>query len=222
MHEAQEQLAEASTNTYEEIIDPVTGMKQGEKIPIVGEEHMRILLALNNTRELMEQGELEDALVAEMVTTALVNKSEYTLNPQARFATGTTLQMKEAEFVNTKFIPENEGIFANTLEYAKEKCDDGILDESEQSKRELQLLLGGGASRIPEELLEMMGMGGRPSRCDLPNNASLEILKEIFEQVQDMKKCHDELVGNTNQNNDGEEEDADNNNMAEDDSDEDG
>lgn len=81
-------------------------------------------------------------------------------------------------------------------------------------------MLGGGASRIPEELLEMMGMGGRPSRCDLPNNASLEILKEIFEQVQDMKKCHDELVGNTNQNNDGEEEDAGNNDMVEDDADE--
>lgn len=109
-------------------------MNQWDKIPIVGEDHMRILLALNNTRELMEQGQLEDALVAEMVTTALVNKSEYTLNPQARFATGTTLQMKEAEFVNTKFIPENEGIFANTLEYAKEKCDDGILDESEDSR----------------------------------------------------------------------------------------
>ena len=227
VNEAQEQLAAAVASnkqpmTYDEIIDPATGLKQGDKIPIAGEEHMRILFAMNNARQLMENGQLEDALVAEMVATALLHESEYALNHQALFATGTALQMKEVEFVDVKSIPENEGIFVNTLVYAKRKCDDGILDESEQSKKELQTLLGGvavGGRMLPEELLDMLGLSNEP-RGDLPDNVRLEILKEIFDQILAMKKCHDELTGNRNQNNDGE-EDADNNNIDGDDSDED-
>lgn len=69
-----------------EIIDPRTGLKQGEKVEIVGGDgHEEYRNAIQLARGFMSKGMLDKALAAERMATLKSNFSDSSLNPKAVF-----------------------------------------------------------------------------------------------------------------------------------------
>lgn len=211
--DAKTKLEEAEHMSHvDDIVDPSTGLKQGEKIGMPQDDcQMEYLFAIHNARRFMSEGNLEEAVAAERIARALVNNCDYQINPRTHFAGSDTVQVPSHRFVDPRSIPdESDDVISATIKHAENLYAEGILDDPERLAKvmgEATLLSN---PHHGDDVLNHFYLFavGRADRFDVPAGANPIILIKVIEQIQSLKQCHDEMANATaDREEEGEDED---------------
>ncbi|CAB9526681.1 expressed unknown protein [Seminavis robusta] len=165
----------------------------GEKESELSEEETQVLQAIQDIRNFMEAGKLEEARTAEAALAAWVNSDDDLVFPDPTRILGAH-HAKRAQFVRPYSICSSEDVEA-TLEYASERPEEVIPPLAGDAIMEF-----------------MMGMMGNPQKCPKPPHIKLQVLNEIrcFAMVLDKaRKAARKQVAEDSDDDDEEEEDSD-------------
>jgi hypothetical protein len=111
-------IADTFVSPCTTVVDPSTGLPQGETISLQQQQHVEWIEIIGKAREAVEAGDLAEAHILEQEASKLLRKFDFQVNARA-VGFPSAFQVNAAEFVRPGSTANEEELI-KTFEYAKE------------------------------------------------------------------------------------------------------